>query len=102
MSVVPLGVLPGGTGGRVEDGCKGTRRLGLHAWEHVLIRRHSEGRRGVAEPFTYDLDWDAGLQQKRGVRVAEVVQAYPGKAGPGESFLKASERTWGWIGEPSS
>ena len=54
----------------------------------MLIRRHSEGRRGVAEPFTYDLDWDAGLQQKRGVRVAEVVQAYPGKAGPGDELLE--------------
>ena len=48
MSVVPPGVLPGGTGGRIEDGRKGTRRLGLHAREDVLIRRHGEGRRGVA------------------------------------------------------
>jgi hypothetical protein len=45
----------------------------LHAREDVLICRHREGRGGVAEPFTYDLDWDAGLQQQLGMRVAEVM-----------------------------
>ena len=50
MSVVPPGVLPGGTGGRVEDGCKGTRRFGSHTREDVLICRHREGRGGVAGP----------------------------------------------------
>jgi len=88
MSVVPPGVLPGGTGGRIEDGCKGTRRFGLYTREDVLICRHREGWGGVAEPFTYDLDWDAGLQQKGGMRVAKVVQAYPGKAGPGDELLE--------------
>ena len=31
-------------------------RLGLHAREHVLVRRHGEGGGGVSQPLAYDLD----------------------------------------------
>ena len=48
MSVVPPGVLPGGTGGRIEDGCKGTCRFGLHSREDVFdLDCFADRQRGV-------------------------------------------------------
>lgn len=44
-----------------------------HAGQQVLVGVHDEGRVGVTEAFTDDLDRDAGHGQERGVGVAEVV-----------------------------
>jgi hypothetical protein len=41
----------------------------------VLVGRHCEAGRGVSEVLAHDLDRDSLLEQKRGVRVSQVVQA---------------------------
>jgi hypothetical protein len=41
----------------------------------VLVDGHRERRCGVAEPLAHDLQWDTGLEEQRGVRVAEIGEA---------------------------
>ena len=61
---------------RVEhSGAECRSGVGLHAGQDVLVHGHREGRAGVAEAFADDLHGDAGLQQDRGVGVAQVVEA---------------------------
>ena len=60
-------------GGAERDG-----GVGLHAGEDVLVDGHGEGGAGVAEAFADDLHGDVGLEQDRGVGVAEVVEPDPG------------------------
>jgi hypothetical protein len=45
----------------------------------VLVHRHGEGGAAVAESLADDLHRDAGFQEDRRVRVAEVVEADPRK-----------------------
>lgn len=47
--------------------------VGLHAGDDVLVHGHGEGGAAVAEAFADDLHVDAGLEQDRGMGVAEVV-----------------------------
>src|SRR4051812_21647723 len=60
--------------GRRDDRRERARRFGLHARQHMLIRRHREPRRRVSEALADDLDRYAGLEEQRGVGVAEVVK----------------------------
>jgi len=60
-------------GRSVEQCFESARGFGLHARQHVLIRRHREAWCGVPESFADDLDRDAGFEQQGGVGVAQVV-----------------------------
>ena len=47
--------------------------LGPHPRDHVGVLLERERRRLVAEAFADHLDWDAGFERDRGMRVAAVV-----------------------------
>ncbi len=64
------------------------RGVSLHAREDVLVDGHRERRAAVAEALAHDFHRDTGLQQERGVRVAEVVHADSRQSGLGDVALK--------------
>ena len=82
------GVPPGGTGGRFEDGCEGAGGFLLYARKDVLVGGHGEGGCCVPEPFADDFDGDAGFEEQRGVRVAEVVEPDAGERGAADELLE--------------
>ena len=56
-------------------------RFHLHARNDMGVDVHREGDRGVTEAFRDDLGQDAGIEQPRGMGVAEVVEADAGDLG---------------------
>lgn len=51
--------------------------VGLHAGGDVLVDGHGEGGAAVTEALADDLHVNAGLEQDRGVGVAEVLEPDP-------------------------
>ncbi len=61
----------------IEQSGKSSRSLCLHARQHVLVGRHREARRRMAQSLALDLDRHPGLEEQRGVRVAKVMKPDP-------------------------
>jgi hypothetical protein len=59
--------------GQIDELCNRRCSFGLHAWDHVGVPLHGEGRVLVAEAFADDLDPDACLECDRCVGVAKLL-----------------------------